>query len=161
MGMKLIYALCMIRHKEIYFSDFSCRQVYALVEDVESYPEFLPWCSAARIIKTEKNIIIAELVIHFASMHENYTSRITLSPPEEETSKCKIDVQLIEGPFRTLENHWYFEFDKEKKQTKITFDIAFEFQSTILQKIIGFMFEAALMKMMKSFEGRAKEIYCD
>jgi len=151
----------MIKHKEVYFSDFSCGQLYALVADVEKYPEFLPWCSAARIIKEEKNTIIAELVIHFASMHEKYTSIVTACPPKEERSECKIDVQLIEGPFKTLENYWHFKFDAERRQTKITFEIQFEFQSKILQKMIGLMFESALMKMMKSFEERAKKIYCD
>lgn len=157
----MIFLSIMIKHKEIYLSDFSCSQLYRLVEDVESYPEFLPWCSAARIIQADKKNMIAELVIHFASIHEKYRSKIILSPPEEEMSKCEIQVQLIEGPFKTLNNHWIFELDKETNRTKVTFYIEFEFQSKLLQKMIGFMFESALMKMMTSFEVRAQKIYGD
>jgi len=150
-----------IKHKEVYFSDFSCSQLYQLVQDIESYPEFLPWCSAARIIQADKKNMVAELLIHFASIHEKYTSKIILSPPKEEKSKCEIQVQLIEGPFKSLNNQWAFEFDKEAKRTKVTFDIEFEFQSKLLQKMIGFMFESALVKMIGSFEERAKKIYSD
>ena len=94
----------MIKHREVYFSDFSNIELYSLVSDIEKYPEFLPWCSAARIIETNGNITIAELVVRFASLYERYTSEVRLMPPESKgyaksENKHEIIVNLIEGPF--------------------------------------------------------------
>ena len=150
----------MIKHREVYFSDFSNVELYSLVSDIEKYPEFLPWCAAARIIETNGNITIAELVVHFASLYERYTSEVRLIPPENKShAKHEIIVDLIEGPFNNLKNYWCFEEDQETKKTKVTFEIEFEFQSSILQKLMGAMFETGLKKMVKSFELRAGQIY--
>lgn len=149
----------MITHKEIYFSDFSVKELHDLVLDIESYPEFLPWCSAARIIESSDNKIIAELVVHFASFHEKYTSEVTVVPPNDTGKYSKINVEMIEGPFNKLNNIWVFEHDSKKNKTMVKFNIDFEFKSVILQKMMGAMFGIALKKMMSSFEERAKEIY--
>ncbi|MCH9754086.1 MAG: type II toxin-antitoxin system RatA family toxin [Alphaproteobacteria bacterium] len=149
----------MINHKEIYFSEFSVKQLFDLVKDIESYPDFLPWCSAARIIESSNSKIIAELVVHFASFHEKYTSEVHLTLPDKKETYARIDVTMLEGPFKKLENTWIFEYDDNKKQTKISFDISFEFKSFLLQKMIGSLFESSLKKMMVSFEKRAREIY--
>ena len=149
----------MIEHQEVYYSDFSTKQLFALVSDIEKYPEFLPWCSASRVEQITPSELRAELVIKFSMMIEKYVSRVLLKAPEGETSECSVDVEAIEGPFKTLINNWKFEYDGDREKTKVTFHIEFEFQSKFFQKLIGAMFEEALKKMMKCFEDRAEEIY--
>ena len=124
----------MIKHKEIYFSEFSVKELFDLVKDIESYPDFLPWCSAARIIESNGNKIIADLVVNYASFHEKYTSEVTLTPPDKKEKYAKIEVVMLEGPFSFLENNWIFEHDNKGDKTKVTFEISFEFKSFLLQK---------------------------
>ena len=78
-------------------------QLYALVADIERYPEFLPWCVGARIRERRDNVILADLIIGFSMFRERFTSRVTLNPP------YRIDVAYTEGPFKYLNNHWIFE----------------------------------------------------
>jgi coenzyme Q-binding protein COQ10 len=149
----------MIDHQQIYYSNFSPRQLFLLVKDIEKYPEFLPWCSTSRVEEVSPSELRAELVIKFSMMMEKYVSKVSLEEPKEEKSICSVDVEAIEGPFKTLVNNWKFEYDSDHDQTKITFHLAFEFQSKFLQKLIGAIFEEALKKMLKCFEDRAKELY--
>ena len=149
----------MIKHQEIYFSNFSTNELFDLVCDVKKYPEFLPWCAAARILEQSKSEMKAELAISFTAFKERYVSQISMAPPSGNNKKCGIEVVAVEGPFKRLVNKWQFEYDEESKKTKVTFDIEFEFKSIFLQKMMGAMFEKALVKMLTSFEERAKVIY--
>ena len=96
-------------HTEIRKMPYSADQMYALVADVARYPEFLPWCAAARIravtTRDGKDVIDADLVISFKLFREKFASRVTL----DQASK-KIDVEYLDGPFRYLKNHWRFIF---------------------------------------------------
>lgn len=157
--MMSVYITKMIKHKEIQLSTYSPRQLCDLVLDVEKYPEFLPWCSAARIHKVEKNIIIAELAINFKSFDSKYTSKIEFFIPEDKDAFHSIKVDLMEGPFKYLYNNWQFKRDLQKQITEVSFEIEFEFNSKILQKLMGLVFERALITMMNAFNDRAKIIY--
>ena len=90
-------------HAEQKVLPYTPEQLYALVADIERYPEFLPWCVGARIRERRENIIVADLIIGFKLFRERFTSRVTLSPPH------RIDVAYTEGPFKYLNNHWIFE----------------------------------------------------
>lgn len=141
----------MIReHKEEIISPYSLEQIYALVADVESYPEFIPWCTAARIREKETNSVLADLVVGFKGITETYTSRVHLLDGE-------INIEYINGPFSVLENSW--KFTKVENGTKINFYIKFQFRSNILQALIGGLFEKACHKMVGAFEERAKKLY--
>jgi len=145
---------------------YSPRQLYDLVADVERYPEFLPWCRAARIIQRKDNEFTAQVVIGYKMVRESFVSRDVLSPPgggPDGDGPGRIDVTYEEGPFRYLNNHWIFE-PKEidgKPGCRIDFFIDFEFRSHLLQKIIGTLFNEAALKMIDSFEKRAAELYGD
>jgi coenzyme Q-binding protein COQ10 len=136
-------------------SSHSVKQLYDLVIDVEQYPEFLPWCSDAKVVEKNKTEVIADLVINFKAFKESYRSRITLAPPKN--GKARIDVGLISGPFKRLENHWSFE--DVGNQTKIRFYIDFEFKSALMETLIGMVFSVACKKMVKAFEDRANDLY--
>ena len=141
----------MATHAERRALPFSPEQMYNLVADVERYPEFLPWCRAARVTSREGNIIHADLVIGFKMFRERFTSKVTLTPCDE------IHVEYIKGPMRHLNNHWRFE--PHEKGCIIDFYIDFEFRSRLMQKAIGLLFNEAVRRMVSSFETRAHALY--
>jgi len=134
---------------------YSQEELFRLVADVERYPEFLPWCLAARIRKREGDTFWADLVIGFKMVRERFTSKVTLNEPA-----CRIDVTYSEGPFKYLNNHWLFEpVEGEPGCTLIDFYVDFEFRSKMLQKIIQPLFSEAVAHMVHAFEKRAQQLY--
>lgn len=127
-------------------------QLFSLVADVERYPEFLPWCVGARIVKREGDTIHADLMIGFRMVRERFTSKVVLSPPD------RIDVTYTQGPFRYLNNHWIFE-PHAPEGCLIDFYVDFEFRSRMLQKLIGVLFNEAVKRMVDAFESRALDLY--
>ncbi len=128
-------------------------EMFDLVADVERYPEFLPWCVAARIRKRVGDTFFADLVIGFKMVRERYTSKVVLDPAGR-----RIDVTYTEGPFHHLDNHWHFE-PAEDGGTIIDFYVDFEFRSRILQTLIGAVFNEAVRLMVHAFEKRAGHVY--
>ena len=132
--------------------------MYAVVADVERYPEFLPWVVALRVksrmSEGPHEIAIAEMAVGFRALRERYTSRVTLAPAAR-----TIDVVAIEGPFHRLENHW--RFTPEGAGTKVEFRVVFEFSNRLLQAAAGSAFEKVLMKMTDAFEARAASLSQD
>lgn len=137
---------------------YTAQQLFNLVIDIERYPEFLPWCRAARILERSESRIIGELIIHFKHITESYVSEVTFKRPEEAKENGFIDVKLIRGPFEKLENHWQFRAIDEKN-TEIALDLSFKFRSRILDSLIGLLFGKASIKMVNAFEKRANDLY--
>ena len=131
---------------------YTPEQLYALVSDVEKYPEFLPWCIALRIHKCDPAQINADMIIGFKVFREKFTTRISLDPP------YRLDVEYLDGPFKYLNNHWIFN-PMGEGGCEIEFYVDFEFKSMILQKAIGVVFNEAVQKMINAFEARAHKIY--
>ncbi len=142
-------------HSEQQFSSYTPQQLFALVADVEKYPEFLPWCRAARIIERRENEFLGELVISFAHITESYISRVTLIP--DKGGIAAIDVVMVKGPFEYLTNNW--KFTATEKGTVIDFTLDFKFRSRILEKLIGSLFTKATGKMVAAFKARADVLY--
>jgi coenzyme Q-binding protein COQ10 len=142
-------------HSETRIVPYTADHMYAVVADVERYPEFLPWVVALRIksraVEGQKEILLAEMAVGFRALRERYTSRVTLDP-----SARSIDVVAIEGPFHRLENHW--RFTPEEDGTRVDFAVAFEFSSRLLQMAAGGAFEKVLLKMTDAFEARAASL---
>ena len=138
-------------HAEKRYLAHSREELFSLVADIESYPEFLPWCVAARIRERDGDIVVADLVIGFRMFRERFTSRVTLSEPDG------IGVEYTHGPLRYLNNHWKFVPDGEG--CVVDFFVDFEFRSKVLQKLIGVVFNEALSRMVNAFEERADELY--
>lgn len=144
----------MPRHTEALFSPHAPLELYALVMDIEKYPEFIPWCRAARITRRERNSLYAELVISFKSLTERYTSKVVGVP---EVAEPHIDVSLVSGPFEYMTNHWRFE--AVEGGTTIHFMLDFKFKSRILETLIGALFTRATEKMTQAFAQRAEALY--
>lgn len=137
-------------HTEKKILPYTPEQLYALVADIERYPEFLPWCVAARIRRREGDVLYADLMIGFRMIRERFTSKVVLGDG-------RIDVTYSEGPFKYLTNHWIFQPSPEG--CLIDFFVDFEFRSKVLQKIIGVLFNEAVRRMVAAFETRARDLY--
>jgi coenzyme Q-binding protein COQ10 len=146
-------------HAETRVVPYSADEMYALIADVGRYPEFLPWCAAARIRETrplpegDGEVMDADLVISFKVYRERFGSRVTLRP-EART----IDVEYLEGPFRYLQNHWRF-IPRGERECEVDFFVDFEFRSAILQRLIGIVFHEAMVRIVRAFEKRAAALY--
>jgi coenzyme Q-binding protein COQ10 len=138
-------------HAEQRVLPYTPEQLFALVADIERYPEFLPWCIGARIREREPHLVVADLIIGFKMFRERFTSRVVLDPPG------RIDVTYAEGPFRYLDNHWLFE--KAPKGCRISFFVDFEFKSRLMQRVIEVLFGEAVRRMVGAFEKRALDLY--
>jgi coenzyme Q-binding protein COQ10 len=138
-------------HAEQRVLAYTPEQLFVLVADIERYPEFLPWCLAARIKERRADLIVADLIIGFRMFRERFTSRVALDAPR------RIDVTYAEGPFRRLTNHWVFE--KVPGGCRIDFYVDFEFKSRLMQKLIEVLFNEAVRRMVGAFETRARDLY--
>lgn len=143
-------------HRETQFLPYSVSELFALVADIEKYPEFLPWCRAARVLERGENEMLGELVICFKHICERYTSRVLLTPAEGNGSAA-IDVSMVKGPFEHLINEW--RFTPVPEGTRLDFYLDFKFRSVFLDKLIGLLFSTATQKMVHAFHARAKALY--
>ena len=142
----------MITHKENKIINHSNVKLFELVSDIKSYPYFLPWCLASRIHKSEKNFIIAELLVGFNIYREKFISHVNLNK-----KNFTINVNYAEGPFNHLKNKWVFK--EHKDGCEIDFNVEFEFNSIIFQTAIERLFSNAVKKMVFAFEKRADTLY--
>jgi coenzyme Q-binding protein COQ10 len=135
-------------------------QMFALVADIEHYPEFVPLCTGLRVKRrrTDVNnceIIVAEMQVGYRAIRESFTSRVTL-----DREHLKILVEYIDGPFRKLQNQWLFRPVADSDQASIIdFFITYEFASRTLAFLMGAMFDKAFRKFAEAFERRADQVY--
>ncbi len=130
----------------------SPEHLYALVADVQSYPQFLPWCLAARIRQQDDVSLAADLIIGFRMFREKFTSYVDL-----DAKALEINVRYAEGPFKFLTNKW--RFLPHEKGCEIDFYVDFEFNSRLLQSVIETLFTEAVRRMVQAFETRADTLY--
>ncbi|MDP6475508.1 MAG: type II toxin-antitoxin system RatA family toxin [Alphaproteobacteria bacterium] len=142
----------MPKHKEKRVLNHSPQQMFEIVADVESYPQFLPWCLGTRVTKQENDSLEADMLIGFRMFRERFGSHVELDRVNKE-----IDVRYTHGPFRYLFNNW--RFLPHADGCEIDFSVDFEFRSRLLQKIMGALFTEAVHRMVSAFETRAREIY--
>jgi ribosome-associated toxin RatA of RatAB toxin-antitoxin module len=127
-------------------------QMFALVEDIERYPEFLPWVSRAELLERRDNEVIGRLEMHRAGVTEKFTTRNVLDPPRE------ITLQLVSGPFRTLEGRWTFE-NIADRGTRVSLFVRFEFSNSVLALLLTRSFERNCTDLLNAFVARARKVY--
>ena len=130
--------------------------VYSVAKDVGAYPEFLPWCTGARVfsekkVEPGKGVFDADLVIGFGMFREQFTSRVQY----EDQSTVRAD--YIKGPMKYCVNRWQFE-EASEGQTRVDFYVDFEFANRLMQTAMEEMFMAATQKMIRAFRDRAAVI---
>lgn len=135
---------------------YTADQMFALVADVERYPEFVPHCRALRVlsgdVKTGTGVCDAEMIVAYHAFRERFRCRVTL-----DKARHAIDAAYLDGPFRTLTTAW--KFHPEAEGCLIDFTVAFEFKSFLLQATAAAVFERAFVKMSDAFVARADAIY--
>jgi coenzyme Q-binding protein COQ10 len=131
---------------------WSAAQMYDLVADVRSYPQFLPWIIATRVRRDDEREMVADMLIGFDKFREKFTSLVHKRPPHE------IVVEYVEGPMRRLENSWRFT-QTERGGCRIDFCVDFEFRNAVFEKLAGQYFDRAFRKMVSAFETRADVLY--
>ena len=138
---------------------YSPEELFGLVLDIEKYPEFIPWCRGARIVSREANgAFLGELVISFSHLTERYTSRVVPTRATKEANhERRIDVTLVSGPFKYLNNHW--RFVPHADGCEIHLDLDFAFKSKLLDAMLGAIFGRACEKMVGAFTARAAALY--
>ena len=138
-------------HAERQIVPYRPDQLFDLVVDVAKYPQFLPWCVAARVRRQTEVEQIADMTVGFGPFRESFTSRNALERPRH------IHVRYENGPFRRLNNHWVFL--PQDQGCEVDFFIDFEFRSRILQAAIGVVFNEAVRRMVGAFMKRARDVY--
>ncbi|MDW6022858.1 type II toxin-antitoxin system RatA family toxin [Mesorhizobium sp. BAC0120] len=132
-------------------------KMFALVADVEKYPEFLPLCTGltvrSRKEKDGRTLLVADMSVGYKAIRESFTTQVFLRPDER-----LIDVKYIDGPFKYLQNHWRFD-PAPDGGTEVHFFIDYEFKSRILSAVMGSMFDRAFRMFSDAFEKRANVVY--
>jgi coenzyme Q-binding protein COQ10 len=142
----------MPHHAEKRVLPYTPCQMFDLVADIDTYPQFLPWCLAAHIRQRQNNVLHADLVIGYKMLREKFGSRVTL-----DYQNMEIRVEYLSGPMRYLKNVW--RFLPHQDGCLIDFDVDFEFRSVLLQRMMGLFFHEAVKRMVQAFEKRAASIY--
>ena len=138
-------------------ADHTADEMFALVADIEKYPQFLPLCEGltvrSRKERDGKTLLIADMSVGYKAIRETFTTQVYLKPDER-----VIEVKYIDGPFRYLSNIWRFE-DTGPGRSDVHFFIDYEFKSRILGALMGSMFDRAFRMFSEAFETRADQIY--
>ncbi|WP_426414743.1 type II toxin-antitoxin system RatA family toxin [Aestuariirhabdus sp. LZHN29] len=130
----------------------SAQKMYQLVEDVESYPQFLPWCDGAEVLIREADQIEARVDVGKAGLKHSFITRNRLLPGKE------LQIALVDGPFSTLQGCWRFT-ELEDNACKVELELEFEFSNRLLAATFNGVFNKAMETMMDAFCKRANEVY--
>jgi coenzyme Q-binding protein COQ10 len=131
--------------------------MFALVADVQSYPQFVPLCESLtvrrRSTEGDREVLIADMAVGYKAIREHVTTRVTL-----DRKAIAIRAEYLEGPFHHLDSHWRFTPDGEAA-CRVSFAIDYEFRSRLLAAVMGSVFDRAFRKFAEAFEARADRVY--
>lgn len=126
-------------------------ELFALINDIESYPQFLPWCTHARVLSRSPTEIVATIGVRQGALHGEFTTRNTLEPDS------RIDMSLVSGPFRTLEGEWRLApIDPEGCRVELSMRFAFSHRVTAL--LFEAKFAATIGSLVDAFVARARSL---
>lgn len=138
-------------HKSVLLG-YSAEQMFALVERVEDYPKFLPWCGGVKVIERTDDRLIATIAINYHGLKQSFTTENINKHP------TSMKMTLVEGPFKHLDGLWTFKALRDDA-CKIEFDLHYEFSSRILEGLIGPVFNMIANSFVDSFSKQADAIY--
>jgi ribosome-associated toxin RatA of RatAB toxin-antitoxin module len=128
------------------------QRMYALVDQVEDYPQFLPWCGGAATRERTPESVVAEIHIAYRGVRQSFVTRNDNRPPE------RIDMNFVRGPFRTLAGHWRF-IPLGDLGCRIEFSLDYEFASSVLERLVGPLFDTIADSFVDAFVRRADAIH--
>lgn len=132
--------------------NFSDRQMFDLVKDIERYPEFMDGCSGAKILEQGQDWVVARLELNKAKITQSFTTRNTMSEPNE------IELELVDGPFKYFRGHWSFKQLKDQA-CKVQLRLEFEFKNKLIAMAAGKLFETVASHQVESLCRRARQVY--
>jgi ribosome-associated toxin RatA of RatAB toxin-antitoxin module len=138
-------------HKSV-FLGYSAKQMFDLVDRVEDYPKFLPWCGGVEVRERGENSVVASVGINFHGVKQSFTTSNVNTPPSS------IKMGLVDGPFKTLHGTWTFKALRDDA-CKVELDLQYEFSSRLLEQVIGPVFGMIANSMVDSFCKRAETVY--
>jgi ribosome-associated toxin RatA of RatAB toxin-antitoxin module len=131
---------------------YTPEQMFALVADIERYPQFVPSVVSSRVLQHDERGVIGELEMERGGVREKFTTRNVLEPPS------RMSLALVDGPFRLLDGLWTFDA-VGSKGTKIRLTIRFEFANPLTAMLLSRSFEKSCAEMVDSFVVRARAVY--
>lgn len=131
---------------------YSARQMFELVNAIEEYPRFLPWCHNSQIISRTDKEIIASLEVNWKGIHKSFTTRNVLTPCD------KIEISLVNGPMQRLDGVWSFN-SLDEYACKIILDLEFEFTGHFVDRLFQPIFQHIANTLVDAFCKRAIELY--
>ena len=140
--------------KKSAFVFYSQKEIFQLIDDVEHYPDFLPWCGGSKVIKRTKKITEATIEINFKGVKQSFTTRNLKKPFEI------MEINLVDGPFKKLTGSWKFT-NIDKKSCKIELSLMYEFNNLILEKLIGPIFNIIANTFIDEFIKEADKRFND
>ena len=129
----------------------SAAKMFALVADIEAYPQFLPWCGGSRVVSREGRQVTAEVDISFHGLTQSFTTRNDQHPTD------RIDLRLVKGPFSELDGSWRFT-PLADDASKVELTLSYDFNNFLLQRLVGPVFQQIASTMVDSFVKRADEV---
>ena len=138
-------------HKSVLLG-YSAAQMFSLVDKVEDYPSFLPWCGGVEVRERGQDRLVAAIMIDYHGVRQSFTTENTNLPP------TRMQMKLVEGPFSQLDGEWRFTPLREDA-CKVEFDLHYEFSSKLLEKLIGPVFSKIADSFVESFRKRAEAVY--
>lgn len=126
-------------------------QMFDLVNDVEHYPEFLPWCRQGHVLEQQQDSLVAQIDFALGGVRRSFTTFNQLRRPEA------MDIELIEGPFRALGGHW--QFRAVPQGCEVALDLHFELAGGWLNRVLGPLLRPAADSLVGAFCKRADEVY--
>ena len=139
---------------------YSSEKMLSLVNDIESYPEFLRWCVSGKIFEQGDDEKLAGLKVKVAGMEIAFKTRNIVSHRENDNGLLLsvLDMKLVEGPFKSLYGHWEF-IALEAYASKITLNLNYDFKSGLFNQIVASGFEKIAQHLVRDFITRAGDIY--
>ncbi len=134
---------------------YSAAEMFALVTDVVSYPQFLPWCDKASVVDEDPLGMTAKVGLSIAGLSQSFTTRNT------HVKDRKVSLKLVDGPFSKLDGHWDFTpVGKDNDRAcKVDFTLRYDFDSTALAALVGPVFDKVAGSLVDAFVKRASQIY--
>lgn len=132
--------------------EFTPDQMFSLVDAVEKYPDFLPWCGGATVVHRDSNVTRATLLINYRGIRQSFTTENRKRAPSE------MQIRLIDGPFRALDGNWRF-LDLAGRGCKVELTLRYQFAGRLLERLIGPVFHHVASTLVEAFVRRAGQVY--
>jgi ribosome-associated toxin RatA of RatAB toxin-antitoxin module len=133
---------------------FSAQEMFALVTDIERYPQFLPWCDQASVLDHHEHGMTARVGISIGGIRQSFTTRNAHTPGQQ------VQMQLVEGPFSKLDGQWNFSpLGQDERACKVEFTLRYDFDSATLAALVGPVFDKIAGSLVDAFVKRANQVY--